>query len=270
VRVRPLVIGVAVVLAVALITAVGRAALSDGERSPGAGAEPGRSSATLPEPVRGSTAFDPSAAVSGAPPRGSTLVAAARGTRIAVHGRPGGRPLKTLRARREAGGRLPLVFSVVRQRGPWVKAYLPTRPNLSTGWLGTRDVTLSATPYRIAVRLSAHRLVLYRAGKAVLRAPIATGRAVSPTPTGRYYLTDLLQPPDPAGFYGPYAFGLSAHSPVYTTFEGGDGQVGIHGTSRPEVLGTDVSHGCIRVDNATITKLARTVPLGTPVEISRA
>jgi lipoprotein-anchoring transpeptidase ErfK/SrfK len=57
---------------------------------------------------------------------------------------------------------------------------------------------------------------------------------------------------------------------VYTSFEGGDGQVGIHGTSRPEVLGTDVIHGCIRVDNATITRLARTVPLGTPVEISRS
>jgi lipoprotein-anchoring transpeptidase ErfK/SrfK len=268
--VRPLVIGVAVVLAVALATALGSAALSGDERAPAGGAGPDRPSATLPEPVGGSTDFDPAAALGGAGPRGSTLVATARRTAIEVHARPGGQRSTTLRARREAGGRLPLVFSVVKRRGPWVKAYLPTRPNLSTGWLRARDVTLAATPYRLAVRLSAHRLVLYRAGKPILRARIATGRAVSPTPTGRYYLTDLLQPPDPDGFYGPYAFGLSAHSNVYTTFEGGDGQVGIHGTSRPEVLGTDVSHGCIRVDNATITRLARTVPLGTPVEISRA
>jgi lipoprotein-anchoring transpeptidase ErfK/SrfK len=269
VRLRPLVVGVAVVLAVALVTAIGRAAISNDELPPGGAAELERPSATLPKPVGGSTDFDPTAAIDGSRPRG-TVVAAARGPRIAVHPRPGGRRYATLHARRADGRRLPLVFSVVRQRGPWVKAYLPTRPNLSTGWLRTRDVMLSATPYRIAVKLSAHRLVLYRAGKAVLRAPIATGRAVSPTPTGRYYLTDLLRPPDPAGFYGPYAFGLSAHSPVYTSFEGGDGQVGIHGTSRPEVLGTDVSHGCIRVDNATITRLARTVPLGTPVEISRS
>jgi lipoprotein-anchoring transpeptidase ErfK/SrfK len=56
---------------------------------------------------------------------------------------------------------------------------------------------------------------------------------------------------------------------VYTTFEGGDGQIGIHGTNQPEVLGQDVSHGCIRVANAVITRLARQLPLGTPVTISR-
>ena len=55
------------------------------------------------------------------------------------------------------------------------------------------------------------------------------------------------------GFYGPYALGLSAHSPVYTSFAGGDGQVGLHGTNQPSVLGTDVSHGCIRVANDVIT-----------------
>ena len=55
-----------------------------------------------------------------------------------------------------------------------------------------------------------------------------------------------------------------------TSFAGGDGQVGIHGTNRPSVLGRDVSHGCIRVRNAVITRLARLVPLGTPVEVRRA
>jgi lipoprotein-anchoring transpeptidase ErfK/SrfK len=92
---------------------------------------------------------------------------------------------------------------------------------------------------------------------------------VTPTPTGRYYLTDLLAPRNPAGFYGPYAFGLSAHSPVYTAFAGGDGQVGIHGTDQPELLGRDVSHGCLRVANDVIRRLAKLVPLGTPVLISR-
>jgi lipoprotein-anchoring transpeptidase ErfK/SrfK len=120
------------------------------------------------------------------------------------------------------------------------------------------------------VRLTTHRLILYQRGKAVLRTPIAAGRAGAPTPAGKYYVTDLLRPPDPNGFYGPHAFGLSAHSRVYTRFLGGDGQVGIHGTNSPQLLGSDVSHGCIRVDNATIARLARIVPLGTPVEISRS
>jgi lipoprotein-anchoring transpeptidase ErfK/SrfK len=79
----------------------------------------------------------------------------------------------------------------------------------------------------------------------------------------------LLRPPDPRGFYGPYAFGLSAYSPVYTSFAGGDGQVGIHGTDNPGAIGRDVSHRCIRVANAVVARLARRLPLGTPVAIVR-
>jgi lipoprotein-anchoring transpeptidase ErfK/SrfK len=272
-RPRTVAAGVLVVLVAGLVGLVARAAVSGGVGAGGdvgAGAmRGGGRTASLPAPVGGSTAFDPKAAQAGPLPRGSTLVATARSSRVAVHARPHGRRERTVAARREGGRRLPLVFSVVKRRGGWVKVLLPTRPNLSTGWLRGDDVTLAATPYRIAVRLKPHRLVLYRSGRAIMRAPIAKGRAVSPTPTGRYFVTDLLRPPDPAGFYGPYAFGLSAHSPVYTSFEGGDGQVGIHGTNQPQVLGQDVSHGCIRVSNAVITRLAGRVPLGTPVEITR-
>src|SRR5262249_12532585 len=103
----------------------------------------------------------------------------------------------------------------------------------------------------------------------LLRAPIAVGRSVSPTPRGRYFVTDVIRPPRPDGFYGPYALGLSAHSPVLTSFDGGDGQVGIHGTDDPGAIGTNVTHGCIRVRNAVVRRLARTVPLGAPVTIAR-
>jgi lipoprotein-anchoring transpeptidase ErfK/SrfK len=56
---------------------------------------------------------------------------------------------------------------------------------------------------------------------------------------------------------------------VLTSFAGGDGQVAIHGTNQPGLIGSEVSHGCVRVDNTTITKLARMIPLGTPVRIHR-
>jgi lipoprotein-anchoring transpeptidase ErfK/SrfK len=135
------------------------------------------------------------------------------------------------------------------------------------GWVRRADVRLMLTRLRIVVRLRAHRLELRDGGRTVLRARIAVGRAVSPTPHGHAFVTDIVRPPDPHGFYGPYALGLSAHSRVYTTFEGGDGQVGIHGTNRPGAIGSDVSHGCIRVGNRTVTRLARRVPLGTPVLI---
>jgi hypothetical protein len=141
------------------------------------------------------------------------------------------------------------VFLVKQRREGWAHVYLPTRPNLSTGWIRGADVELALTSYRVRVQLASHRLTLFKRGKAVMRTKIAKGRAVSPTPTGRYYVTDLIRPPDPKGFYGPYALGLSAHSPVYTSYAGGDGQVGLHGTNRPSALGTDVSHGCLRVSN---------------------
>ena len=54
----------------------------------------------------------------------------------------------------------------------------------------------------------------------------------------------------------PYAFGLSAYSTVLTSFGGGDGEVGLHGTNDPSILGSDVSHGCIRVSNSVITRLS--------------
>ena len=84
-----------------------------------------------------------------------------------------------------------------------------------------------------------------------------------------YYLKELLEPPDPNGAYGPYAYGLSGFSnnPELANFNGGDGIIGIHGTNQPDKIGSDVSHGCIRVSNEVITEMAASLPLGTPVEI---
>jgi lipoprotein-anchoring transpeptidase ErfK/SrfK len=55
---------------------------------------------------------------------------------------------------------------------------------------------------------------------------------------------------------------------VLFSFGGGPGQIGLHGTNAPRLLGRDVSHGCVRMRNQAITRLARMLPLGTPVRIS--
>jgi lipoprotein-anchoring transpeptidase ErfK/SrfK len=67
--------------------------------------------------------------------------------------------------------------------------------------------------------------------------------------------------------YGPFAFGLSAHSDALTTFSGSDAEIGLHGNNNASALGRSVSHGCIRMDNTAITTLSKILPLGTPVEI---
>lgn len=212
--------------------------------------------------------FSPSAARGGLQ-RGSTLAAHARRRSVEVHRRPGSSRSTRLVARRLEGRRLPLVMLVERRRGRWLRVKLPVRPNGSSGWIRARDVRLRANPYRVRVLLTKKRLEVWR-GKRLLGSPrIGVGQAVSPTPTGRYFITDLVKPPDPSGMYGPYAFGLSAFSPVYTDFRGGPGQIGIHGTDAPEALGSEVSAGCIRLGNRTITRLAALLPLGTPVSIRR-
>jgi lipoprotein-anchoring transpeptidase ErfK/SrfK len=113
-------------------------------------------------------------------------------------------------------------------------------------------------------------MLLWRGQRLVEREPVGIGRrAVTPTPAGLYYITELLRQSDPTGPFGPYAFGLSGHSNVLHEFAGGNGQIGIHGTNEPWAIGTDVSHGCIRVRNEVIRRLAALLPLGTPVQIAR-
>ena len=165
--------------------------------------------------------------------------------------------------------RIPMTFLVIEQQEDWVRVYLPVRPNGSSGWVRADDVVLATTDYRVEVRLAEHRLLLHRAEEVVLDVPVGIGRAEVPTPGGTYYIKELLQPPQPGGVYGAYAYGLSGYSPVLESFAGGRGVIGIHGTNEPELVGTDVSHGCIRMIDADITRLVEEfgLPLGTPVEI---
>ena len=163
----------------------------------------------------------------------------------------------------------PRVFLVQEDAGDWIRVLLPMRPNGSEGWVEEHDVTITSNPYEIEVDLSEFRLTAFRNDEEVVQADAAIGTGGTPTPTGLFFTTILAKPESATSPYGKYAYGLSAYSEVLTSFAGGDGQVAIHGTNQPGLIGSQVSHGCVRVDNATITKLARLIPLGTPVRIHR-
>ena len=198
-------------------------------------------------------------------PKGDSLVATAKVGKIAIHRSPGGAVGKSLSSSADSDG--PLVFLVLAERDGWLKVHLPIRPNGATGWVSADQVTLSTTPYRLVVSMKKHRLDLFQDGQHKARFPVGVGKSTTPTPPGEYYLAELIQPPNPHGVYGPYAFGLSAYSETLKSFAGGPGQLGLHGTDEPDKVGTDVSHGCLRLKNAVITELAKTLPLGTPIEI---
>jgi lipoprotein-anchoring transpeptidase ErfK/SrfK len=153
-------------------------------------------------------------------------------------------------------------------RGTWAQVYLPERPNESLGWTPAGDLSMQWNPDRIVVSLSKRHLELLRDGRVVFQAPAAVGSPESPTPTGFFYVTEVLKLTDPGDVYGPYALGLSGFSNTYYSFDGGPGQIAIHGTNEPWVIGQYASHGCVRLDNPDITTLSTQVEAGTPVDIT--
>lgn len=150
----------------------------------------------------------------------------------------------------------------------WLHVRLAARPNNRTGWVRRAAVGgYSAVRTRLVVELERFRATLYRDGKPIFRAPVGVGQPAWPTPVGEFYVRNLLR-----GFaspmYGPVAFGTTATSAVLTDWPAG-GFIGIHGTDQPEILPGRVSHGCIRLRNDDILRLARLMPIGTPLTIRR-
>jgi lipoprotein-anchoring transpeptidase ErfK/SrfK len=206
---------------------------------------------------------------------GYTLAAQVKGSQIGIYDNPSAAaPSKTLPnpwlLNDEPDKKIPQVFLVEQQRKDgWVKVLLAERPNGSTGWVRASDVQLIPNPYHLEVSLGDRKITVFQGTKSIYVGPVASGAPDTPTPPGTYYTRVLIQAPDPNTVYGPFAYGLSAHSDVLTEYNGGDAEVGVHGNNDASVLGKSVTHGCIRMDNDQITKLSKVLPLGTPVEIVR-
>jgi hypothetical protein len=148
----------------------------------------------------------------------------------------------------------------------WVRVRLPALGTPDSGWV-RRDALggYGVVRTRLIVDLDSLTATLLRDGRAVFDAPVGVGRASFPTPRGEFYVRNRLTGyVSPA--YGPIAFGTSARSRTLTEWPAG-GFVGIHGTDRPDLLPGYVSHGCIRLRNDDILRLARLMPVGTPVTI---
>ncbi len=200
-------------------------------------------------------------------PSAINVVATANHPKIEIFGAPqSATPVRTLSNPTASGA--PLVFLVDDQQPGWLQVHLPVRPNGSMGWVRAGDVDLTQNNYRIEVELSAFRLTVWKGPERLLSEQVGIGAGATPTPGGKYYIKELLQPPNPNGPYGPFAYGLSGFSEVLTSFAGGPGELGIHGTNDPSSVGYPISYGCIRMSNASISALAKILPLGVPVEIN--
>ena len=80
--------------------------------------------------------------------------------------------------------------------------------------------------------------------------PAVVPKPATPTPYGQFFVEEALAI-SPQDVGGPYALAISARSDIFQEFEGGPGQIGIHGTDGlSEPLGSAASHGCIRLARA--------------------
>jgi lipoprotein-anchoring transpeptidase ErfK/SrfK len=192
-----------------------------------------------------------------------------KGTDIAVYAAPDANAAPVTTLPKQTEYLLPRTFLVFDQYADWLHVYLPTRPNSSTAWIKSADVRMGAPlTYQIRVSLADRTVTLLHNGAVVFTEPAGIGTAEDPTPTGVFYFTDPLDLANqPGTAYGVYAIGLSGHSNVLNEFNGGDGQIAIHGTNDAGSIGSPVSHGCVRVQNDVILKLSK-LPLGTPVVIT--
>ena len=173
-----------------------------------------------------------------------------------------------LSAKTEYG--LPRTFLVTDQnsRPGWLNVLLPIRPNGASGWIKASDVTLGTSDYEIRIELGAHKLTLLKLGQPVLDSGVVIGADKTPTPVGKFFVTDALDlHSQPNAGYGVFALGISGFSDVLTSFKGGPGQLAVHGTSNPGQVGQNISNGCVRVPNDIIEQIAAQAPLGTPVTI---
>jgi lipoprotein-anchoring transpeptidase ErfK/SrfK len=215
---------------------------------------------TAPKPPAGSVSLGDATA----------YAALARGRSVVVRSSPGGgKPVDLIPAKLIWGTPTPFLVSEARRVDGklWYRVLLPKRPNESSGWVSADQVSLGPRDYRAEVDLSDRRLTLYKGDGVARTFRVGIGRPSTPTPTGHFFVTVRLRPPQVSTAYGAWALGLSGYSQVLAQFGTGDGQIALHGTRNLANLGHQVSNGCVRLDNEAISLLAVLLDPGSPVEI---
>jgi lipoprotein-anchoring transpeptidase ErfK/SrfK len=150
----------------------------------------------------------------------------------------------------------------------WLHVRLPGRPNGHSGWIAKRHTIAMTTPWHIVVDLAARRVTVYHAGHRVRVVRAVVGEPWTPTPTGSFFVQETIAL-GPTEVGAPDALTLSARSTVLPHFEGGVGQIGLHGILNVGgVLGTAGSHGCVRMSTDMMRWLAKRIGPGTPVTIT--
>ena len=130
-------------------------------------------------------------------------------------------------------------------------------------------------PVVVTVDRGGFRLSLFKALRRVRTYPIAVGQAGLETPAGLYKIQNKAVDPawhvpnsDWAGaLAGTVIPGGAPNNPIKARWLGIYDGVGVHGTDARGSIGSNASHGCIRMLIEDVVKLYDEVPVGTPIFI---
>ncbi|MEX2196660.1 MAG: L,D-transpeptidase family protein [Thermoleophilaceae bacterium] len=281
-------IGIAIVAGVAALGAV-EAAERSGEPRPADAVAREGAAATAPAPARATASPVPSPS----PERAALLDAAPRrvqappgraprdargliakvpaGTRLPVLDRPGGSVVGRAGDRTDFGSRTALTVFETRGGGRWIGVATDARPPGRLGWIRVPAGRLDwyRTDRSLHVDVSERRMEL-RDGRRVLRsATVGVGRPSTPTPTGRFGVTDRLLGTDFGYWYGCCIIAFTGIQPNLPPGWQGGNRIGVHGTSSAAGIGAASSAGCLRAGDDVLERLMTGLPLGAPVHIRR-
>jgi lipoprotein-anchoring transpeptidase ErfK/SrfK len=202
------------------------------------------------------------------PPPPTTILKVRPGRLVPLHAHAGGKLLfrvlpKTIYGRR-------LILSVTHRRGAWaaVTTFLVANGHRAWVHVDRRTFVVRRTRWRLQADLSDRTLTVLHGTEVVRTLKVAIGTRATPTPPGTYAVTDKLDGRKFGGGYGCCILALSGHQPKVRV-GAIDGRLAIHGTDRPDLVGTRASQGCLRARDRDVRWLMRTVPVGTQLTIRR-
>src|SRR5262245_15714898 len=182
---------------------------------------------------------------------------------LPIHAAPGSNRILARAGPRTVFGS-PMRLAVVGASGNWLAVISAALGgNRVRGFVYRPSVDLVHDPYSLEIDRSARRLTVWRMGVRLRRFEVAVGAPATPTPLGRFAVTDKLSDFWPS-VYGCCAIALSGRQPRPTPGWNGGARLAIHAGSG---IGAAISNGCVRATSSDMRFLMRTLPLGTQVVV---
>lgn len=195
------------------------------------------------------------------------VVSIAAGASVDVRSAPAAAVIDRLSSPDQFGQ--PTVLGVISRRGAWAAVSDPDLGDRRLGWihLAGSAIVESSTNWSVQVHQGASTALVSYLGRVLRRIRVGIGASDSPTPIGRFSITDKLPGARYSPAYGCCILALSAVQPQLPAGWHGGSRIAIHGTA-PGTPPTTASAGCIHASQADLRFMMTRLPVGTPVTIT--